>query len=117
MSTVCEWLLIIQGSCVKEVKGPLLIFKCLLNWCHDTPSLHLPTFSNVQRDKIQERRPSEGNLFGGLPNQSKAELAAKTEQLDISHEQVHTESAWAELADLERPSFINLDICHPLLIY
>lgn len=94
---------------MKEVKGSLLIFKCLLNWCHDTPSLHLPTLANVERDKVQERRPSEGNLFGGLPTQSKAEFAAKTEkkkkslshdlQLDISHEQVHTESAWAELAD------------------
>lgn len=112
---------------MKEVKGSLLIFKCLLNWCHDTPSLHLPTLANVERDKVQERRPSEGNLFGGLPTQSKAEFAAKTEkkkkslshdlQLDISHEQVLTESAWAELADLERPSFINLFIHHPLLIY
>lgn len=69
----CEWLLIIQGSCVKEVKGPLLIFKCLLNWCHGTPSLHLPTLANAERAKTQERRPSQRkikNLFGGLLNQS-----------------------------------------------
>lgn len=57
---------------MKEVKGPLLIFKCLLNWCHGTASLHLPTLANVERAKIQERRSSKGekNIFGELPNQS-----------------------------------------------
>lgn len=89
---------------MKEVKGPLLIFKCLLNWCRDTPSLHLPTLANVERDKIKERRKSL--QWTAKPVHSyKAEFAAKMEkkkvshgrQLDISHEQVCAESVWAEL--------------------
>lgn len=118
----CEQLLIIQGSCVKEVKGPLLIFKCLLNWCHGTPSLHLPTLANVERAKIQERRPSEGKKktfwWAAKPVHCyKVEFTAKMKKKNtlswsaIGYQPLsrpYTESAWAE-----RPSFIKFYTVHP----
>ncbi len=62
---------------MNEVKGPLLIFKCLLNWCHGTPSLHLPTLANVERANIQERRSSEGGKKSDCTSDTSACLFIK----------------------------------------